>query len=340
MDAADEVLAQLAALKVVVAILAALVCSVGLLLARLGWRRGGKRGGGWGPGVGGGLELRREYAATTIAPVVPSGAVLNVLDFGAKPDDSTDCSVPFQNACDAMKDGDFLFFPAGTYRTTQTVDVAGRGVTAGRLGGPKLIRGVTLFGTRSSVIHHDPGTGKPGFGHRVLDVCGPRALIRDLSFVNAEAYPHTGAGANINLQKSAEFTELAHLHFHSTGQNAIVVCSRGVHIHDCTVTSSPEHGVYLSGGAYDLQQPSDTRIVNNHFENIAKNGIQVQNANADAWVLEGTIIEGNTFRNVHTGVFISESYVGLELQMPIQGKPPLGPVKGGSSGAMARVDEG
>ena len=80
---------------------------------------------------------------------------------------------------------------------------------------------------------------------------------------------HTGAGANINLQKSAEFTELAHLHFHSTGQNAMVVCSRGVHIHDCTVTSSPEHGVYLSGGAYDLQQPSETRIINNHFENIA-----------------------------------------------------------------------
>ena len=77
-----------------------------------------------------------------------------MLDFGAKPDDSTDCTVPFQNACDAMKDGDFLFFPAGTYRTTQTVDVAGRGVTAGRLGGPKLIHGVTLFGTRSSVIHH------------------------------------------------------------------------------------------------------------------------------------------------------------------------------------------
>ena len=67
---------------------------------------------------------------------------------------------------------------------------------------------------------------------------------------------------------------------------------------------------------------------------------QVQNASADEYVVVGTIITGNTFRNCNVGVFISESYVGLELAMPIVGKIPIGEVKGRSSGAIATVDEG
>jgi len=58
------------------------------------------------------------------------------------------------------------------------------------------------------------------------------------------------------------------------------------------------------------------------------------------YIVAGTIITGNTFRNCNVGVFISESYVGLELAMPIVGKPPLGEIKGGSSGAVGQADEG
>lgn len=297
---------------------------------------------------------------------------LDVTSFGAVGDDSTDCTTAIQNALDAMKDGDVLFFPPGKYKTTSTVDVGGRGGTEAGTGGlavpPKVISGLTVCGTRNSVIHHSPGTASKGFGHRVFDVHGPCCTIRDMCFWNREGYPFTGAGANINVQMSAEFIELAGLHFDVTGQNPIVVCCRGANIHDCIVVSSPEHGIYLSGAAYGLQQPTDTRIVNNHFENIAKNGIQVQNASADEYVVAGTIITGNTFRNCNVptpyniqtcntstdiyilmlhmycaeqvGVFISESYVGLELAMPIVGTPPVGPVKGRSSGAIAQVDEG
>eukprot|EP01051_Picozoa_sp_SAG22_P000280 SAG22_NODE_6_length_41368_cov_49.702222_23_plen_298_part_00 len=120
----------------------------------------------------------------------------------------------------------------------------------------------------------------------------------------------------------------------------MVICGRGANIRDCVVKQSPEHGVYLSGAAYGLQEPTSARITNNHFSNIAKNGIQVQNANACEYMLEGTIITGNMFRNVNVGVFISESYVGLVLKMPITGVPPLGPVKGSTSGAMGHADPG
>ena len=68
--------------------------------------------------------------------------------------------------------------------------------------------------------------------------------------------------------------------------------------------------------------------------------MQVQNANASEYSLPGTIISGNVFRNVNVGVFISESYVGLVLKMPITGKPPLGAIKGSTSGAMGHVDPG
>ena len=68
--------------------------------------------------------------------------------------------------------------------------------------------------------------------------------------------------------------------------------------------------------------------------------MQVQNANASEYSLPGTIISGNVFRNVNVGVFISESYVGLVLKMPITGKPPLGAINGSTSGAMGHVDPG
>lgn len=214
------------------------------------------------------------------APLISSSNFLDVTAFGAVGDDATDCTVAIQNALDAMKDGDVLFFPAGKYKTTSTVDVGGRGGTklsaaGGHADPPKLKSGLTVCGTRNSVIHHNPGSAGEGYGHRVFDVHGPYCVIRDLLFWNREDYPHTGAGANINVQMSAQFTELAGLRFDVTGQNPMVVCCRGANIHDCIVMSSPEHGVYLSGAAYGLQQPTDTRITNNHFENIAKNGIQV-----------------------------------------------------------------
>ena len=198
---------------------------------------------------------------------------LNVESFGAVGDDKKDCTTSIQSALNAMKDGDVLFFPPGTYLTTSTINIGGSGGTlVGSAAAPKLLTGITVCGTADSIIHHNPGVQGKGFGHRVLDVHGPRCVLRDLSFVNRESYPHTGAGANINVQMSAEFVELAGLFFDVTGQNPIVICCRGARVHDCVVKSSPEHGVYLSGAAYDLQQPSDTRIENNHFENIAKNG--------------------------------------------------------------------
>jgi hypothetical protein len=265
---------------------------------------------------------------------------LNVESFGAVGDDQKDCTISIQNALNAMRDGDVLFFPPGTYLTTSTINIGGSGGTlVGSAAAPKLLDGITVCGA-GAIIHHNPGVHGKGFGHRVMDVHGPRCVLRDLSFVNRESYPHTGAGANVNVQMSAEFVELSGLFFDVTGQNPIVICCRGAHVHDCVVKSSPEHGVYLSGAAYNLQQPSDARIENNHFENIAKNGVQVQNANASEYTLPGTIISGNVFRNVNVGVFISESYVGLVLEMPITGKPPLGAIKGGSSSAMGHVDPG
>ena len=342
---------QLVVLQGAVAVLLWVVTCAGLVHLRHR-RRGGDKPSSSSASSPPGLPLLLRHppsaaAVSSLPAMVPGGCVLNVLDFGAKADDTTDCTAPLQKAMDAMKDGDFLFFPAGTYKTTSTIAIGGRGgsVSSTSAAPPpwaptKLVHGITIFGTRHSIIHHNPGVTGKGFGHRVWDVHGPRALIRDMCFANQEEYPHTGAGPNINVQQSAEFTELARLSFHCTGQNAMVVCCRGINIHDCVVTASPEHGVYLSGGSYNLQTPSDARIENNHFENIAKNGIQVQNANASPWVLEGTIISGNVFRNVHVGVFISESYVGLNFAMPIKGKPPLGTVKGSKSGAEARVDPG
>ena len=75
-----------------------------------------------------------------------------------------------------------------------------------------------------------------------------------------------------------------------------------------------------------------------HFEAIGNNGIQIQNANATDWVLEGVIVTGNVFRDVNVGVILSESWCGLKLQLPITGAAPDGIVVGGSSGAQGSTD--
>ena len=49
------------------------------------------------------------------------GKVVNVLDYGATPDDATDDVQALQNAVDAVKDGGIVYFPAGNYRLTKAL---------------------------------------------------------------------------------------------------------------------------------------------------------------------------------------------------------------------------
>ena len=44
-----------------------------------------------------------------------------------------------------------------------------------------------------------------------------------------------------------------------------------------------------------------------HFQDIGNNGIQIQNANATDWVLEGIIVTGNVFRDVNVGVILENA---------------------------------
>eukprot|EP01048_Picozoa_sp_COSAG05_P020651 COSAG05_NODE_3563_length_1987_cov_10.736337_2_plen_157_part_00 len=83
---------------------------------------------------------------------------------------------------------------------------------------------------------------------------------------------------------------------------------------------------------------TDIRILGNHFQEIGDNAIQVQNANATEWVLEGVVIDGNIFRDCNVGVIMSTSYVGLKLALPITGPAPDGEVHGTTSGAIAKTD--
>ena len=51
-----------------------------------------------------------------------SGAVINVLDYGAVGDGATDDTVAIQAAMDAASDGNALFFPKGRYVVSSTLN--------------------------------------------------------------------------------------------------------------------------------------------------------------------------------------------------------------------------
>ena len=100
--------------------------------------------------------------------------------------------------------------------------------------------------------------------------------------------------------------------------------------------ASPTSKRALSAAACPTLSWPDTR--RSHFQEIGNNGIQIQNANATDWVLEGVIVTGNVFRDVNVGVILSESWCGLKLQLPITGAAPDGIVVGASSGAQGSTD--
>lgn len=60
-------------------------------------------------------------ALTKVSFSMIQGAYLNVLDFGAKGDGSTDDTVAIQAGIDAAAGENVLYFPAGTYRVTDTL---------------------------------------------------------------------------------------------------------------------------------------------------------------------------------------------------------------------------
>jgi hypothetical protein len=285
---------------------------------------------------------RLELRAWRCAPPPPSAAlpagVLDVKAFGAIGDGKHDDTDAVALALSSLGVGETLLFTQGTYVLARSLDVGGDPVNG-------LKAGQTLAGTAGATIVA-AFVGPKWWGEHCFNIFGPSTTVKDLVFTTAGAPntpSHPSAFGGLNFTSSAAFSVARNLSFRVRLANirACIVCdARGVAIRDSTFLcqNSPGHGIYLSGGDYNVQQPFDIRIEGNHFQDIGDNAIQVQNANATGWVLEGVTVVGNIFRDCNVGVMVSESYCGLKLKLPIIGPGPDGMVTGMTSGAMGKTD--
>ena len=221
---------------------------------------------------------------TTVAPPPQTPGVLNVKAFGAVGDGKTDDSDAVQLAMSTLGAGETLLFPQGTYRITRSLDTGSpsscaAGTCTGR---PDQ----TITGTGGATILAAYG-GPKWFGEHCWNIFGPNTTIKDLIFTTDFMYAPPSASptafGGLNFTSSASFGTCSGLKFRVRLANiraCIVVDAHGMNIHGCTFLcqNSPGHGIYLSGGDYNAQQPFDIRIENNHFQEIGDNAIQVPTA--------------------------------------------------------------
>lgn len=121
-----------------------------------------------------------------------NGAAVNVLDFGAKGDGTTDDTAAFQSALTALVNGGVLYVPLGRYKLTDTL-VLTTGVTVQGQGNGDRTFGIPNTSANSSYIY------QATVGKSVFSIGGNKREIRvfDLS-LGARLSPTTSPVYNVN----------------------------------------------------------------------------------------------------------------------------------------------
>ena len=185
----------------------------------------------------------------------PKDGVLSVKAFGAVGDGKTDDTDSIALALSSLGTGETMLFPKGTYLISRSIDVGGDPTNG-------LKSDQILQGTGGAVILAAYG-GKKWYGEHCINIFGPHTTIRDLIFSTGTTpdLPTSPTGfGGLNWLASATFGVATNLTFRVRIVNiraCIVVDARGMLIQNCSFLcqNSPGHGIYISGGDYNVQQP-------------------------------------------------------------------------------------
>jgi hypothetical protein len=199
---------------------------------------------------------RRGEQNTTTGPPVSNASVLDIRDFGAAVDGTTDDTSAVRDAITAATAGDTVWFPAGTTRLTT------RSRDAILLDGDEIPDNLTLAGTgpdshlrlaggeveNPAVIHIDINSGFTGLSIRRLRIDG-----------NYEGQTVTG-GHGIRASNAETATTKAegvirNVVIEDTTQTGILLRHPGLAIERCTVRACRKHGIALSFDTGPTDEP-------------------------------------------------------------------------------------
>jgi hypothetical protein len=163
----------------------------------------------------GGVRSAANVARKVILDISTSGIptvsfvpkdVINVRDYGAVGNGSTDDCTAINSAISALTNNSTLYFPAGKYRITSSLSFL------------SSLTGVTVIGDGwSSEIYNDSGsTGSNTFG---TTASASRITIRDLAFTGTASV----RGSGVHLRIASSYTEIAGCYFSGCSDFGVLV---------------------------------------------------------------------------------------------------------------------
>lgn len=208
-----------------------------------------------------------------------AGAPINVQDYGAKGDGTTDDTAAIQAA---MNVGGNIYFPLGTYifnsnidwSTNVYIDLAGSTLKRGSSGtGPTLQPGGTIFGIQNGTI--DGNNSTVDFGHLLsLKNTAMVAYINNVTFANNVA-GYTGTTATPGIDSD---------HINAYQFSSLTVTN-------CTFLLASRNGISVTTAA------TYVNISGNQFTNCYLFGVDVEPDTPASLMYKTIIISENTFVN-------------------------------------------
>jgi parallel beta-helix repeat protein len=173
-----------------------------------------------------------------------SGAVVNVKDYGATGDGTTDDTTPIQRALDAAgATGGAVLLPVGVYRFSRPLGIQGDGTEMVGLGGSRLVTATLL--DRLIDSNH--------FG---------RLRFHGLTIEGAGVQPVAGRGT-IHLDEGSSECVVSACRIRNAPGTAIVDDGTRNEVRDTVIDGTGEHGIYSSGGV-------GSSYHGNHLRNVGR----------------------------------------------------------------------
>lgn len=198
-------------------------------------------------------------AAAVLAACAPAsaGATVNVREFGAKGDGTTDDSAAIGDAVAALSSGGTLQFPAGSYRFAQQ-NPAGQAAVS--LAG---LSDVTVeFDSGAELLMDNLNSGGAGNSHGIV-VRGPASNIVLSNVVVRWASQPSSRSFGDGIRVVGFPSDASSIPADWTGSGGPV---RGISLSNCEVASSPQAGVIMMG-------VSDIDVVNLRVDNTMADGL-------------------------------------------------------------------
>jgi hypothetical protein len=178
-------------------------------------------------------------------------AVLDVTDYGATGDGTTDAAAAIQAALDAATTGDVVFVPAGDYRIGAALVMGTDGVTLAGVGPSSILR--LMDGVKKTAI------ALPWLGVGELD---PALIVSDVTISDLTVDGNFNAGAEFGVEpdyyaifiRQAEGVTLARLTVKRWASDGISIGNGnrpvlGLTVEDCLITGIHRNGIHVGFAA-------------------------------------------------------------------------------------------